>query len=163
MQIVCCSREASTLGLSSPQSEAYIEQTSPIIFVDPNIESLSSLVYATRSNSNAIYLNRMLNGFDQMLLHLEGRARLSSIHLMADIVRGQLVLCGRRYGLRELRERRAELAQLGQALAPSGELIIGASGTHDWLSGYFRQLLADLTAAPVRLWSGCGAELAANI
>jgi hypothetical protein len=152
MQLISPSESAGP-GFRSPQPDAYVSHSTRLTFIDPNIECPSLLIPAARSGADLVFLSRNSDGIAQIVRHLRGRGRLSSIHLLAEVVRGRLLLCGKALGLRELRERELDISRIGRSLA-SGQLHVGAGRNPDGQGERLLLALAEFARVPVAGWSG---------
>jgi hypothetical protein len=154
MQLISPSESAGPGGFRSPQPDAYVSHSARLTFIDPNIQCPSLLIPAARSGADLVFLSGNRDGFEQILRHLRGRGRLCSIHVIAEIARGRLLLCGKALGLRELRERELDISRIGRALAGSGQLHVGAGRNPDGQGERLLQALAEFAGVPVAGWSG---------
>lgn len=156
MHVSSCSGGSVPSGFRSPHPEAYILYKTNLTFIDPNIECPSLLIQAARSDADLVFLSRHRDGLKQIVGHLRGRGRLSSIHLLAEVVRGQLLLCGKALGLREMRERALDLSRIGRSVASSGQIIVGAGENPDGQGDRLLRTLAEFASVAVACWSGGG-------
>ena len=154
MQVISCRESAGPGGFCSPQPDAYVSYSASLTFIDPNIECPALLIRAARSDADLVFLSRNRDGLEQIVRHLRGRGRLSSIHLLAEIVRGQLLLCGKALGLRELRERAPDISRIGRSLASSGQLLVGASRNPDGQGERLLRTLGEFASVAVTGWNG---------
>lgn len=149
MQMISSSESAGPGSFRSPQPDAYISYSTRLTFIDTNIECPSLLIRAARSDADLVFLSRNRDGIEQIVRHLRGRGRLSSIHLLAEVVRGRLLLCGKALGLRELRERETDISRIGRSLANSGQLLVGAGRNPDGQGERLLQALAEFARVSV--------------
>ncbi|HEY7647094.1 MAG TPA: DUF4347 domain-containing protein [Hyphomicrobiales bacterium] len=154
MQLISSSESAGPGGFRSPQPDAYVACRTRLTFIDSHIECPSLLIPAARSGADLVFLSRNRDGIEQIVRHLRGRGRLSSIHLLAEVARGRLLLCGRALGLRELREREPDISRIGRSLAGCGRLHVGAGRIPDGQGERLLQALAEFAGVPVAGWSG---------
>ena len=129
-------------------------QKAAIVFVDPSATDVSALMLALEKRSDRVFLNAEQDGLEQMAGHLNGRSRLSLVHVLANFSRGRLALGNKVLVIRSLRDATATLRRIGRALAGSGEIVIGTGGMADGQSENFRRAFEGYATVPVRLWEG---------
>lgn len=127
-----------------------------IIFVDPSVQDISVLTFGARLNAELVFLLSGLEGLSQIVRHLNRRGKQGCVHILGDVALGRLSLAGKSLTLRDLRERADDLARIGQAIKPSGEVVIGAGSGQDGQGDQFCRTFGDFAGVAVRLWPGLG-------
>ena len=125
-------------------------QAASIIFVDAGVSELPWSVFGA-GPVELIFLSGK-DGIGEIACRLGRWPQVSSVHILARLCRGRLVLGSKALGLRELRGRARDLARIGLGVRSGGELLIGAGDPGDGESDHLIHCLADLACIPVRLW-----------
>ena len=153
MQVFHAPLPGSYIQTSSKVTKTVQNQNNPaLIFIDPSVDQASAVSYAAGAKAELIFLSGAQDGLAQILRQLGRRGKLPSIHIMAEMSQGQLTLCGRTLGLRELRERAPELARIGGSMKAAGEILIGLGRDRDGHGEQFLRALGEFAGVPVRFW-----------
>lgn len=146
--------ESASTGGSRYVISAATPQKASLIFVDPSAKDVSTQIVAAGQEADLIFLSARRDGLQQIAGHLDGRGRLSLVHVLADFALGRLALGDKVLVVRSLRDYAATLARIGQAVRGCGEIILGAGGLRDGQGENFRGAFEAHARAPVRLWEG---------
>jgi hypothetical protein len=144
--------ERTPAGASNHAIPGPTTQKPSLIFIDPSAKDMSAQIVAAGEKADLIFLSARRDGLQQIAGHLDGRGRLSLIHLLADFALGRLALGDKVLVVRSLRDYAATLARIGEAVRGCGEIVIGAGGLGDGQGENFRGAFEAHTGAPVRLW-----------
>ena len=144
--------ERARAGVSGYAISSPTKQRPCLIFIDPSAKDMSADIVAAGEKADLIFLSARRDGLQQIAGHLNGRGRLSLIHLLADFALGRLALGDKVLVVRSLRDYAATLARIGEAVRGCGEIIIGAGGLGDGQGENFRGVFEAHTRAPVRVW-----------
>lgn len=123
---------------------------SEILFVDPSVSDLGTILANLRPGVEAILLDAKRPAARQMALALEGRDGLDAVHVIAHGAPGHVNFAAGEWSAATLDDDGADLAAIGQALGAGGELLLwscnagaGAAGSN------FIDALSCATGTPV--------------
>jgi len=144
--------ERARAGASNHAIPGPTTQKPCLIFIDPSAKDMSAHIVAAGEKADLIFLSARRDGLQQIAGHLNGRGRLSLIHLLANFALGRLALGDKVLVVRSLRDYAATLTRIGEAVRGCGEIVIGAGGLGDGQGENFRGVFEAHTRAPVRVW-----------
>ncbi len=98
--------------------------TNTLIFIDARISGYQKLLDGMPQGAEVVLLSPSEDGLAQITSALAGRSNLDAIHLISHGSEGALYLGGSVLNSTTLAGYTAQLQQLGQALAPSGDLLL---------------------------------------
>ncbi|WP_245275625.1 DUF4347 domain-containing protein [Mesorhizobium sp. LNHC229A00] len=119
-----------------PNAGTDAPRPSEILFVDPSVADLGTVLANLRPQVEAILLDSERPAARQIALALEGRDGLDAVHVIAHGAPGLVCFAAGEWSARTLQDDEADLATIGQALGEDGELLLwscnagaGAAGT----------------------------------
>ena len=131
------------------------EETNEIVFIDPAIDYLDSLLVGLRPDVQFIVLDCGESGPSQIAKMLCGRSALSTIHIIAHGRPGEVCFGSGSITLENLNEHADELAAIGCALGDGGDLLLWTCHTAQGHRGQaFVQAISQLTKADVSATTG---------
>ncbi|QKD18906.1 DUF4347 domain-containing protein [Mesorhizobium sp. NZP2077] len=98
--------------------------TSELLFVDPSVSDLGTILRNLRPQVEAIVLDAERPAARQMALALEGRDGLDAVHVIAHGAPGRVCFAAGEWSARTLQYDEADLATIGQALGQDGEFRV---------------------------------------
>lgn len=132
------------------RTDAPRPRASELLFVDPSVSDLGTILRNLRPEVEAIVLNAERPAARQMALALDGRDGLDAVHVIAHGAPGRVCFAAGEWSAQTLDDGGLDLAAIGQALDASGELLLwscnagaGAAGTN------FIDALSRAAGAPV--------------
>ncbi len=124
-----------------------------VVFIESNVQNYQQLVNALPANAEVVVLDSGKDGLSQIALYLQGRHGLDAIHILSHGQRADLMLGGAELNLANLDGRGADLAAIGEALKPDGDILLygcnigeGAEGAR-FISELARYTHADVAAS----------------
>lgn len=112
-------------------------RASEILFVDPHVSDLRTILANLRPEVEAILLDAERPAARQMAQALEGRDGLDAVHVIAHGAPGRVSFAAGEWSAETLDDDGGDLAAIGRALGGSGELLLwscnagaGAAGTN---------------------------------
>lgn len=159
-----CALDPATPGLAGLQPNRYRQDfamASELVFVDPIVSDLGTILRNLRPEVEAIVLDAQRPAARQMALALEGRDDLDAVHIIAHGAPGRVSFAAGEWSAQTLDDDALDLAAIGRALGAGGELLLwscnagaGAAGTNfvEALSGAAGVPVAaadDLVGSPV--------------
>jgi hypothetical protein len=124
-----------------------------IVFVDPGVSDIGTLLGHLRPELEAILLDRVRPAARQMATALSGRHGLDAVHVIAHGAPGRVNFAAGEWSAETLAEETADLAAIGQALAATGDLRLWSCRTAAgpvgaaFVAGLARASGADIAAA----------------
>ncbi|MCI4662523.1 MAG: DUF4347 domain-containing protein, partial [Neomegalonema sp.] len=113
--------EALAAGLMEGVSESRVE----IVFVDPSVPDLETLLADLDENAQVIYLDPDRDGVEQIAEHLENRVEIDAVHIVSHGDPGRLQLGSATLDLASIQGDHAdELSTIGAALSEGGDILI---------------------------------------
>jgi VCBS repeat-containing protein len=97
-------------------------QKREIAFVDPGVEDLQSLLQGMRPEVELVLLSSASSAPHQMARALSGRQRFEAIHILAHGEPGEIAFSAGLLSIDTLEADAADLAEIGSAINPDGEL-----------------------------------------
>ena len=141
---------AAGTGRPNARTDAPQAGASEILFVDPTVPDLGTILANLRPEVEAIQLDAKRPAARQMAQALEGRDGLDAVHVIAHGAAGRVSFAAGEWSTETLDDDGVELAAIGQALGGFGELLLwscnagaGAAGTN------FIDALSRATGAPI--------------
>ena len=147
----------STAPAAAVEVVAPVTSTSPetlaakLVFVDRSVPDLDSiLASAAEIGAETFLLDAAHDGLGQMVSALAGRSGINAIHIFSHGGPGRITLGSTNLTEAELAARAEDLAAIGAALAPDGDILLYGCGVADGFAGQdFVTALAAATAADV--------------
>lgn len=128
-------------------------RASEILFVDPSVSDLGTILANLRPRAEAIVLDATRPAARQMALALEGRDGFDAVHVIAHGAPGRVCFSAGEWSAGTLHDDELDLAAIGRALGGIGELLLwscnaggGAAGT-DFVDALSRAAGAPVAAA----------------
>jgi hypothetical protein len=112
---------------SEPQ-DLSMPHISEILFVDPSIADIETVLGNLRPEVHAILLDRHVPASRQIAAALEGQSSLDAVHIMAHGSPGQVHFAAGAWSVDTLQDAAEDFAIIGRALAAAGELRFGQRG-----------------------------------
>ncbi|QKC78798.1 DUF4347 domain-containing protein [Mesorhizobium erdmanii] len=135
------------------RADAPRPRPSELLFVDPSVSDLGTILANLRPQVEAIVLDAARPAARQIALALEGRDDLDAVHVIAHGAPGRVSFAAGEWSARTLDDDAVDLAAIGQALDGLGELLLwscnagaGAAGT-DFIDALARAAGAPVAAA----------------
>src|SRR5215813_3093245 len=131
--------------------------TSEVLFVDPAVSDLETILAELRPGVEAVLLDGARPAAEQMAAALCGRQGLAAVHVMAHGAPGRVVFSSGDWSISALERDARHLTAIGQSLAEDGELRLwscetgrgeGGDASLDVLSGAPE---SDVAAATARM------------
>jgi hypothetical protein len=134
------------------------EETMELLVLDQRRDDWTTLVAEAGGGTAVLLLDRQRDGLREVLEVTQGRAGLARIRIADAGSPGRLSLGGLVLDMPALAAREAELAQLGDRIAPGGVLeLCGGGGGASAAAGRFVAALARLLGRDVRMAPGIAA------
>jgi len=140
-------------GRPNARTDAPRAHASEILFVDPTVSDLGTILRNLRPEVEAILLDAKRPAARQMARALEGRDGLAAVHVIAHGAPGRVSFAGGEWSEETLGRDAGELAAVGRALEEGGELRLwscetgkGAGGAA-FIEGLERATGADVAAS----------------
>ena len=128
---------------------------SEILFVDPSIDDIETILRNLRPGVEAIVLDREVPAARQIAAALDGVHDLDAIHVIAHGAPGRVNFSAGDWSLAMLDDEAKNLAAIGRVLAADGELRLWSCDTASGAAGEnFIAALAHATGADVAASSG---------
>ncbi|WP_322418096.1 DUF4347 domain-containing protein [Mesorhizobium huakuii] len=126
---------AAATGRPHARTDATQAGASEILFVDPSVSDLATILRNLRPEVEAILLDATRPAARQMARALEGRYGLDAVHVIAHGAPGRVSFAADEWSLVTLDADGPDLATIGRVLGGSGELLLwscnaGAAGTN---------------------------------
>ncbi|OBQ59488.1 hypothetical protein A9K72_24990 [Mesorhizobium loti] len=141
---------AAATGRPNARTDARQAGASEILFVDPSVSDLGTILANLRPEVEAIVLDANRPAARQMALALEGRDGLDAVHVIAHGAPGRVNFAAGEWSAETLYDDQGDLAAIGRALGGLGELLLwscnagaGAAGSN------FIDALSRATGTPV--------------
>ncbi len=127
-----------------------------MVFIDRNITDLNTLLAGMRSDVDTVLLTGEEPAILQIARIVQGREQLSAIHIIAHGRAGEISFDSGALSIETLNEYSANLAEIGQALAKDGDVLLwschtGAGERGASFIGAFAQKLGTAVAAATDL------------
>ena len=137
-------------ALGLPVQDSVLLSGGQILFVDANVEEVSSLLSSLAAGVEVVYLDDETAVLDQIASALVGRSALSAIHLVSHGSAGQLAFASGAVSSDNLASYTAQLSAIGSALADEGDLLLyGCDVAQGEAGKAFIATLSSLTGADV--------------
>ncbi|MER9171980.1 DUF4347 domain-containing protein [Mesorhizobium australicum] len=107
-----------------PNAGTDAPRPSEILFVDPSVADLGTILSNLKPEVEAILLDSERPAARQMALALEGRDGLDAVHVIAHGAPGRVCFAAGEWSARTLQDDEADLATIGQALGEDGEFMV---------------------------------------
>ncbi|TPL78784.1 DUF4347 domain-containing protein [Mesorhizobium sp. B2-3-14] len=125
-------------------------RASELLFVDPSVSDLGTILRNLRPEVEAIVLNAERPAARQMAVALERRDGLDAVHVIAHGAPGRVSFAAGEWSARTLKDDADDLASIGQALGDSGEVLLWSCNAGAGAAGMnFIDALSRTVAAPV--------------
>jgi hypothetical protein len=121
-----------------------------VVFFEPGVAGFQVLRQGLAAGADAVELDGSGDGLAEMAAFLRGRHGLSAVHLVSHGAPGALQLGSAALDEQALADRPAEVAALGQALAPGGDLLLWGCGVAAGPQG--QAFLRELASASGPTW-----------
>ncbi len=127
--------------------------TKSIVFVDPRVVDSEAIIRTIAPGTEIVMLNAETDGLDQIAAYLAGHDHdIASIHILSHGASGELQLGGARITGDTLLAHQADLAAIGRALKPGGDILIygcdvAAGATGQQFVGDIARMTGDDVAA----------------
>ncbi|ODA95214.1 hypothetical protein BFX40_21645 [Mesorhizobium sp. SEMIA 3007] len=128
---------AAATGRPNARTDARQAGASEILFVDPSVSDLGTILANLRPEVEAIVLDANRPAARQMALALEGRDGLDAVHVIAHGAPGRVSFAAGEWSAETLYDDGDDLAVIGRALGGFGELLLwscnagaGAAGSN---------------------------------
>ena len=108
---------------------------SEIVFVDPSVDDIETIVCSLRAGVEAIVLDRAIPAARQIVLALRGFHDLEAVHIIAHGAPGQVNFSAGEWSLATLEDDADDLAAVGRALAENSELRLWSCATGEGKAG----------------------------
>ncbi|MEX8195133.1 DUF4347 domain-containing protein [Comamonas guangdongensis] len=95
-----------------------------VVFVESNVQNYQQLVNALPANAEVVVLDSSKDGLSQIAQYLQGRHGIDAIHILSHGQRADLMLGRTELTLSSLDGRSTELAAIGDALKPDGDILL---------------------------------------
>ena len=105
------------------QQDAAMIRAAEILFVDPAISDLATLLGGVRPGVEAIVLDPVRPAARQLAAALAGRSGLDAVHIVAHGAPGRVRFAAGEWSAETLAEQAADFAAIGQALGERGGLL----------------------------------------
>jgi hypothetical protein len=126
---------------------AYVSE---ILFVDPSVDDLETILRGLRPGVGAIVLDPAMPAARQVSATLAGRRDLDAVHVIAHGAPGEVSFAAGKWSAATLVDEAENLAAIGRALATHGELRLWSCNTAAGVAGFaFIEALAKATGADV--------------
>ncbi|MBZ9674074.1 DUF4347 domain-containing protein [Mesorhizobium sp. ES1-3] len=109
---------------ATDRPNARTDAPSELLFVDPSVPDLGTILANLRPRVEAIVLDARRPAARQMALALEGRDGLDAMHVIAHGAPGRVCFSAGEWSARTLDDDADDLAAIGQALGGYGELLL---------------------------------------
>ena len=127
-----------------------MQRPSEILFVDPAVSDLETILKNLRPEVRAIVLDPRRPATGQIAAALEGHAGLDAIHVIAHGAAGRVSFASEEWSAGTLKHAAHDLAAIGRALATDGELRLWSCETASGHAGeVFVEALSKVTGAVV--------------
>src|SRR5207302_1947565 len=104
-------------------------QSREIVFIDPTISDIDTLIAGLRPGLAAIGLDASAPAMAQIAHAVAGQRGLDAIHIISHGAPGEMCFAGGKLSLDTIDEHRASLATIGQALGDGGDLLLWSCET----------------------------------
>jgi hypothetical protein len=132
-----------------------VSGVSEVLFVDPSISDLDTILGNLRPEVEAVVLDGTLAPARQMATALEGRGDLEAIHIVAHGAPAQMRFAAGGWAAGTLREHESDLAAVGRALRATGDLRLWSCEVGAGIAGKgFVDALSYAIRAPVAAADG---------
>ncbi|ESY78257.1 hypothetical protein X740_21750 [Mesorhizobium sp. LNHC221B00] len=115
---------AATTDHPNVRTSAPPVRASELLFVDPSVSDLDTILRNLRPGVEAIVLDTERPAARQMARALEGRGGLDAVHVIAHGAPGRVSFAAGEWSLETLEDDQVDLATIGHALGGSGELLL---------------------------------------
>jgi hypothetical protein len=130
--------------------ESRINRIFELLFVDPRVAGLDTILDNLRPGVAAIVLDPTRPAARQIAAALEGRRGLDAVHVIAHGAPGRVIFAAGDWSEARLAEEAGDLAAIGRALAADGELRLWSCDTGAGVAGAdFVERLAQASGADV--------------
>ncbi|HSI52307.1 MAG TPA: DUF4347 domain-containing protein [Ideonella sp.] len=156
---------AARLADAAPTAVAVHEQDKPtphdIVFIDTSVQGWQALRDGVLPGAEVVLLDPAQDGLTQMLASLQGRSALDSIQVLSHGAEGQVYLGSLTLDANTVASRATDLAALGAALNPGGDLLLygcrvaGGSG-ENFIHALAAATGADVAASTDNTGATCG-------
>jgi hypothetical protein len=121
-----------------------------IVFIDPQVGNFEVLARGLPAATEVVVLDAHVDGIEQIHAHIAGRAGVPSIHVLSHGSAGALRFGAGAADEESLLRHRSALADIGQALAPQGDILLyGCNVASGSAGASFLDRFAALTGANV--------------
>ena len=125
-----------------------------VVFIDSRVANPEIIAQHVAPGSEVVYLNDQTDGLDQIAAYLAGHHDVASIHILSHGTSGDLLLGSTDITNDTLLSHRADLAAIGAALRPGGDILIygcnvGGGIVGDQLVNTIAKLTGDDVAASI--------------
>ena len=121
-----------------------------VVFVDPNITDVEALLSGVHPAAEVVILDPDGDGLRQIADHLADRTDIDAVHIISHGRAGAVTLGGLTLDLTAVETRTTDLATIGDALAPDGDILVYGCNVAAGNSGAaFVDALAQATGADI--------------
>ncbi|SUY77145.1 Uncharacterised protein [Comamonas testosteroni] len=99
-------------------------QRQEVVFIDGQVANIGDLLQGLSANAEVVILDSSKDGLQQMADYLRGRQGIDAVHILSHGQRADLMLGRTELTLANLASRGAELATIGDALKPEGDILL---------------------------------------
>jgi hypothetical protein len=125
-------------------------RASELLFVDPSVSDLGTILRNLRPEVEAIVLERVALPARQMAVALEGRDGIDAVHVIAHGAPGRLIFAAGEWSVETLQDDAVDLARIGRALGGFGDLLLWSCNVGAGAAGPgFLDALSRAAGAPV--------------
>lgn len=151
--VVATGVEAAAKAVQTTADAAAVDHSATpqaVVFVDARVQDKNKLLANGDSNAQVVMLDQKSDGLDQIAAYLAGHHDVGSVQIVAHGWEGNLWLGSTFVDQASLEAHQGDLAGIGQALKPGGDILVYACDTAAGADGLaFVNTLSQLTGADV--------------